>query len=98
MNEKQINQEIVSFITDHITANLFLDEIDFDKLSESEILSTKLISSNGIDSLDKIELIIACETSFDINIPDIANERIKTIEDLRNEIYLKIIHHNNYAN
>ena len=40
------------------------------------------IDDVGADSLDSVELIMACEEEFNIEIPDEAAEKIKTVQDV----------------
>ena len=40
----------------------------------------------GADSLDTVELIMAFEEEFDIEIPDIDAEKIKTVQDVMDYI------------
>ena len=54
-------------------------------VEESEITSdASFIDDLGADSLDTVELVMAFEEEFDIEIPDEAAEKIKTIRDVIN--------------
>lgn len=54
---------------------------------ESEIrLSSAFVEDLGADSLDVVELIMAFESEFDIEIPDDDVEGIETVEDAVNYI------------
>lgn len=44
--------------------------------------SSNLVSDLGLDSLDAIELIMACEEEFSIEISDDEVEKIETFEDI----------------
>ena len=52
--------------------------IEEKKVKDSSNLSDDL----GADSLDILELIMAVETEFDIEIPDRIIENIKTVQDI----------------
>ena len=52
-------------------------------VEESEITSTaSFIDDLGADSLDTVELVMAFEEEFDIEIPDEDAENIKTVKDV----------------
>lgn len=54
-------------------------------VEESEITSdASFIDDLGADSLDTVELVMALEEEFDIEIPDEAAEKIRTIRDVIN--------------
>ena len=53
-------------------------EIDEDKLSEN----TSLIDDLAVDSIDTVELIIAFEVEFDLEIPDEEAEKLSTVGDV----------------
>ncbi|HOK01953.1 MAG TPA: acyl carrier protein [Spirochaetota bacterium] len=61
-------------------------EIDEDKLSEN----TSLIDDLAVDSIDTVELIIAFEVEFDLEIPDEEAEKLRTLGDIYKYIYRKI--------
>lgn len=51
-------------------------------VEESEITPTaSFVDDLGADSLDRVELIMALEESFDLEIPDAEAETIKTVQD-----------------
>ena len=51
-------------------------------VEENEITPTaSFVDDLGADSLDRVELIMALEESFDIEIPDAEAETIKTVQD-----------------
>jgi acyl carrier protein len=59
-------------------------QIIVDQLSveESEVTPTaSFVDDLGADSLDRVELIMAFEEAFDIEIPDEEAEKIKTVQD-----------------
>jgi acyl carrier protein len=49
-------------------------------------LESTFIDDLGADSLDIVELIMAFEEEFNIEIPDEAAEKIKTVQDVVNYI------------
>ena len=52
-------------------------------LNESDIsLDTRLIGDLAADSLDMVELILALEEEFDIDVPDDEARKILTIKDV----------------
>ena len=60
-----------------------------DRFSDEELVSTKyfdcdvlIIDDLGTDSLDLVELIMALEDEFGIEIPDNAAEQITTVNDV----------------
>ena len=51
-------------------------------VEESEVTpSASFIDDLGADSLDTVELVMALEESFDLEIPDEAAEKIRTVQD-----------------
>jgi len=60
-------------------SKIIADQLGVD---ESEIaLESSFIDDLGADSLDIVELIMAFEEEFDIEIPDSQAENIKTVND-----------------
>ena len=49
-------------------------------------LESTFIDDLGADSLDIVELIMAFEEEFNVEIPDEAAEKIKTVQDVDNYI------------
>jgi acyl carrier protein len=56
--------------------------VDESKITED----SSFVDDLGLDSLDIVELIMAFEEEFDIEIPDKDAEKIKTVGDTINEI------------
>lgn len=54
------------------------------------IPQASLIDDLGADSLDQVELIMAFEDEFDIEIPDEDAEKLKTVKNAINYIELKV--------
>jgi acyl carrier protein len=51
-------------------------------VEESEVTPTAtFVDDLGADSLDRVELIMALEESFDLEIPDEQAETLKTVQD-----------------
>ncbi len=51
-------------------------------VDEAEVTPTaSFVDDLGADSLDRVELIMAFEEAFDIEIPDEEAEKIKTVQD-----------------
>jgi len=51
-------------------------------VDEAEVTSSaSFVDDLGADSLDQVELIMAFEEAFDIEIPDEEAEKIKTVQD-----------------
>ncbi len=56
-------------------------------VEESEVtLEASITDDLGADSLDQVELVMAFETEFNIDIPDEEAEKIKTVGDAVNKI------------
>jgi acyl carrier protein len=58
---------------------IVIEHLDADAAAVT--LETRLIDDLGADSLDNVELVMAFEEEFDIEIPDDAAETILTIGD-----------------
>jgi acyl carrier protein len=51
-------------------------------VDESEVTaSSSFVDDLGADSLDQVELVMAFEEAFDIEIPDEDSEKIRTVQD-----------------
>ncbi|MFP4476374.1 MAG: acyl carrier protein [Desulfatibacillaceae bacterium] len=60
-------------------------------VDQSEVLpESVLVDDLGADSLDLVELVMAMEETFDIEISDDDAERIRTVEDAINYIKANI--------
>ena len=53
---------------------------------EQVVPAASFINDLGADSLDTVELVMALEEEFDIEIPDESAEKIKTVADAINYI------------
>ena len=60
--------------------SLLADQLDTD--AEGITLETNIADDLGADSLDVVELLMAIEDEFEVEIPDEEIENIKTIGDL----------------
>ena len=65
-----INEQVTKIVVDHLG-------IDETKVT----LESKFIDDLGADSLDTVELVMAFEEQFDIEIPDDAAETILTVQN-----------------
>ena len=73
MNE--IGEQVKKIVVDHLG------------IDESKVTSeSKFIDDLGADSLDTVELVMAFEEKFNIEIPDDAAETILTVQDAINFI------------
>jgi acyl carrier protein len=71
LNPEQIEKEVYALVEDRLGVR------------RSEISPEKdLVNDLGADSLDSVELIMAIEQQFDIEIPDSDTKNIKTIGDI----------------
>lgn len=60
-------------------------------IEESKIVpKSELINDLGADSLDQVELIMAFEDEFDLEIPEEDAEKLKTVNDIFKYIESKI--------
>ena len=51
-------------------------------MDEGEVtLSASFVDDLGADSLDRVELVMALEEAFDLEIPDEEAEKIRTVQD-----------------
>jgi len=71
--------EILSKIKKVVASQLSIGE---DEVKEASSFTTDL----GADSLDTVELVMALEEKFDIEIPDDEAEKIQTVQDVINYI------------
>ena len=60
--------------------SIVVDQLGVDEDQVTEDAS--FVDDLGADSLDTVELIMAFEEEFDIEIPDEAAEKIKTVQDV----------------
>ena len=74
MTEKQAVMNIQERVTDIIVEQLGLER---DKVRPE----SKFVDDLGADSLDTVELVMALEEEFDIEIPDEEAEKITTLQE-----------------
>ncbi len=65
-----IDQEMVDIIVEQLSVE-----------KEKVVPNASFVDDLGADSLDLVELIMAMEESFDIEIPDEEAEKIATVQD-----------------
>ncbi len=78
-----MNQEIFSQVQTIVTEQL---EVEADKVTPEASFANDL----GADSLDTVELVMALEEEFDIEIPDEAAEQIATVKNAVDYISEKV--------
>lgn len=54
----------------------------FNVSQDTIIPDTRLVDDLGADSLDSIEIVLAMEIEFDIEIPDDEIDRVETVQDI----------------
>ena len=60
--------------------SIIVDQLD---VEEEKVVSEAVITDDlGADSLDVVDLVMAIEEEFDVEIPDEAVENIKTVGDI----------------
>jgi acyl carrier protein len=57
---------------------------------EDVVPEASLVDDLGADSLDTVELVIAFETSFGVEIPEADLDRIRTVQDAINYVEMRI--------
>ena len=67
--------------------SIVVDQLGVDEDQVTEDAS--FIDDLGADSLDTVELIMAFEEEFDVEIPDTDAEKIKTVQDVMDYIEAK---------
>jgi len=78
---------LISEVLDNMVSEERIREIIVEQLGvdESQITpSASFIDDLGADSLDTVELVMAFEEEFDIEIPDEDAEKIRTVQDVIN--------------
>tara|TARA_B100001123_G_C15244571_1_gene1000400 strand:- start:730 stop:963 length:234 start_codon:yes stop_codon:yes gene_type:complete len=73
-----IEKQVIQIVVDHLG-------IDESKVKPE----SKFINDLGADSLDTVELVMAFEEKFNIEIPDTTAETIQTVQDAINFIESK---------
>lgn len=75
MSQEEIFSQVKKIVTEQL-------EVEEDKVIPSASFADDL----GADSLDTVELVMALEEAFDIEIPDEAAEKITTVQEAVNYI------------
>ncbi|MGL5197294.1 MAG: acyl carrier protein [Chroococcales cyanobacterium] len=70
MSQEDIFSQVKKIVTEQL-------EVEADKITPAASFAEDL----GADSLDTVELVMALEESFDIEIPDEAAEKITTVQE-----------------
>lgn len=70
MTSSQIAQRLRLILVDHLD----VEEHDIQ-------LSSRFLEDLGADSIDVVEIILAAEEAFDIELPDESIERVRTIQE-----------------
>ena len=66
----EIQEQVKKIVVDHLG------------IDEAKVLpEAKFIDDLGADSLDTVELVMAFEEEFEVEIPDDAAEKIQTVKD-----------------
>jgi acyl carrier protein len=70
MSQANVSEKVKDIVVEHLG-------VESDQVTES----ANFIEDLGADSLDTVELVMAFEEEFDIEIPDEAAEKILTVKD-----------------
>lgn len=60
--------------------NIVVEQLDVD--ADQVTIDSSFVDDLGADSLDTVELIMAFEEEFDVEIPDEDAQKIKTVKDV----------------
>lgn len=71
MSEKSIEDRVKDIIVDQLGVN-----------ADQVTLEAKFIEDLGADSLDTVELVMAFEEEFDIEVPDEEAEKLQSVGDV----------------
>lgn len=75
MSEKSIEDRVKDIIVDQLGVN-----------ADQVTLEAKFIEDLGADSLDTVELVMAFEEEFEIEVPDEEAEKLQSVGDVVNYI------------
>jgi acyl carrier protein len=75
MSEKSIEDRVKDIIVDQLGVN-----------ADQVTLAAKFIEDLGADSLDTVELVMAFEEEFEIEVPDEEAEKLQSVGDVVNYI------------
>ncbi len=82
MLEKEGSMSVNAKVKDIVVEQLGVDP-------EKVKLEAKFIEDLGADSLDIVELVMAMEEEFDLEIPDEDAEKLKTVNDVQSYLTTK---------
>ena len=71
MNAEEIKSKVIDIVVEQL-------EVDVDKVTPTASFTDDL----DADSLDVVELVLALEEEFGIDMPDEETEKIKTVQDV----------------
>lgn len=71
MSEKSVEDKVRDIIVDQLGVN-----------AEQVVTSARFIEDLGADSLDTVELVMAFEEEFSIEVPDEEAEKLQTVGDV----------------
>lgn len=71
MSEKSVEEKVRDIIVDQLGVN-----------AEQVVLAARFIEDLGADSLDTVELVMAFEEEFSIEVPDEEAEKLQTVGDV----------------
>jgi acyl carrier protein len=82
------NTMIERAVVEKKVAEILKDKMGLDRELNPE---DNMANDLGMDSLDHVEITMAIEDEFDIEIPDADADRIKTVKDISDYVCLKVI-------
>ncbi len=71
MSEKSVEEKVRDIIVDQLGVN-----------AEQVVLAARFIEDLGADSLDTVELVMAFEEEFSIEVPDEEAEKLQSVGDV----------------
>ena len=71
MSEKTVEEKVRDIIVDQLGVN-----------AEQVVLAARFIEDLGADSLDTVELVMAFEEEFSIEVPDEEAEKLQSVADV----------------
>ena len=71
MSEKTVEEKVRDIIVDQLGVN-----------AEQVVLTARFIEDLGADSLDTVELVMAFEEEFEIEVPDEEAEKLQSVGDV----------------
>ena len=71
MSEKTVEEKVRDIIVDQLVVN-----------AEQVVLGARFIEDLGADSLDTVELVMAFEEEFSIEVPDEEAEKLQSVGDV----------------